>query len=154
MSATAVSSGSGLTFASLSKPRQGGYAQWVPVLQSQWKITAIKRLNQVLSLPQNWDSYGSCPPTNTAANKAKRILTDIDIEYFLAPRVVPLSGGGLQLEWEIGPRSLELHIYEDGSLEFSTIERGQDPKEGEIYVIDEVRQLFLWLLSPEEQVVA
>lgn len=146
-----VTSGSGLTYASPIVLNPGGYAQWSSVIPtgalSQWQIQGIKRLNKVLSLPENWDSYGSCPPTHAAANAAMDLLTGIDIDYFVAPRVVPVSGGGLQLEWEIGERGLELLILDDGSVEYLTTERGEPHEEGHIHLIYEVRPLFLWLLS-------
>lgn len=146
-----VTSGSGLTYASPIVLDPGEYAQWSSVIPtralSQWQIQGIKRLNKVLSLPENWDSYGSCPPTQDAANTAMDVLTRIDMDYFVAPRVVPISGGGLQLEWEIGTRALELEILSDGSVEYLTTERREPRDEGRIHMINEVRPFFLWLLS-------
>jgi len=147
-----VTSGSVLTYTSPIVSNLGGYAQWSVVIPtralSQWQIQGIKRLNEVLSLPKNWDSYGSCPPTHAAANTAMDLLTGIDIDYFVAPRVVPVSGGGLQLEWEIGVRALELEILNDGSVEYLTTERREPHEEGRIRMLNEVRSLFLWLISP------
>lgn len=129
----------------------GGYAQWIRIVPteelSQWQIQGIKRLREVLSLSENWDSYGSPPPTQLAADAAMDLLTRINIDHFVAPRVVPVSGGGLQLEWEIGERGLELLILDDGSVEYLTTERREPHEEGRIHLINEVRPLFLWLLS-------
>jgi len=147
-----VTTDSGLTYTSPIVLSPGGYAQWSSVIPtralSQWQIQGIKRLNEILSLPENWDSYGSSPPTQDAANTAMNLLTGIDIDYFVAPRVVPVSGGGLQLEWEVGTRGLELEILNDGSVEYLTTERRESYGEGPIRMVNEVRSLFLWLLSP------
>jgi hypothetical protein len=152
-----VISGSGMTNASLIAT-PGGCGQWVQVILtralSQWQIQGIKRLRKVLSLPENWDSYGSCPPTEEAANTATDILTKIDIDYFVAPRVVPVSGGGLQLEWEIGTRALELEILDDGSVEYLTTERREPHQEGPLHAVADVRPIFLWLLSEAVQLAA
>lgn len=146
-------SGSCLTFASPIVVNLGGQAQWSSVIPtttlSQWQRQAIKRLKEVLSLPENWDSYGSPPPTLDAANTAMGILTGIDLDYFVAPRVVPISGGGLQLEWRLGTRALELEIHDDGLVEYLTAERGEPIEEGYIHLINEVRPIFLWILSAE-----
>src|SRR5439155_16208392 len=60
--ATTVVSGSGLTNTAPIVLNPGVCAQWVSVIPtralSQWQIQGIKRLNEVLSLPENWDSYG------------------------------------------------------------------------------------------------
>lgn len=146
---TTVTTGSGLTYTS---PVVLNPAQWSSVIPtralSQWQIQGIKRLNEVLSLLENWDSYGSPAPTQDAANTAMDLLTGIDIDYFVAPRVVPVSGGGLQLEWQIETRRLELEILSDGSVEYLTTDREESCAEGHIRTVNEARSLCLWLLSP------
>jgi hypothetical protein len=129
----------------------GGRAQWSKVIQartlSRWQKQGIETLKSVLSLPENWDSYGSPPPTKNAEQTAMAILTEIDIEFFIAPCVVPVSRGGIQLEWELGTRRLELEILDDGSAEYLQID-GNEPKgEGPVYTLDEIRPLFLWLTA-------
>lgn len=130
-----------------------GNTLWSPVIPtqglSQWQVQGIKRLNVVLDLPENWDSYGSPPPTQEAANAAMAILTGIAMDYFVTPRVVPVSGGGLQLEWEIGTRRLEFEILDDGSVEHLRIEREEPFEEGLVKSLNDVRPLFLWLLSSD-----
>ena len=129
----------------------GGAAQWSKVIPartlSQWQKQGIENLKRVLLLPVNWDSYGSPPPTQGAENTTMDILTEIDIEFFVAPLLVPVSGGGIQLEWEIGTRRLELEILDDGSAEYLQID-GREPKgEGPVHTLGEIRSLFLWLTS-------
>lgn len=145
---TTVSTGFGLTYTS---PVVLNPAQWSSVIPtralSQWQIQGIKRLYEVLSLPENWDSYGSPAPTQDAANTAMDLLTGIDIDYFVAPRVVPISGGGLQLEWQVETRRLELEILSNGSVEYLTTERQESRGEGHIRMVNEARSLYLWLLS-------
>lgn len=158
VTSTIATSGSGLTYALPIVVNPVSYAQWnsaVPTeTLSEWQIHGIKRLKKVLSLPENWDSYGSPPPTAAAANTAMEILTRTTIEYFTAPRVVPISGGGLQLEWEIGSRGLELEILDDGSVEYLTTESGEPFQEAPLRLMDDVSPLFLWLLSSGSMQVA
>jgi hypothetical protein len=151
--AATVTASCSVTYVSPSVFAAGGYAQWSSIIPtgtlSQWQIQGIKRLNQVLLLPNNWDSYGSSPPTPDAANIAMDVLTGIDIEYFVAPQIIPVSGGGLQLEWEIGSRRLELEILHDGSVEYLTLEGMEPREEGRIRVLKDVRSLYGWLLAQD-----
>lgn len=155
-STTSISTNSCLSYTSATSPC--GNAQWSDVIPTrslnQWQIQGIKRLKEVFLLRENWDSYGSRPPTEEAANAAIDLITGVDLDYFVAPRVVPVSGGGIQLEWEINARSLELEIFDDGTIEYLRTENGRPLDEGHIHRIEEVQPLFLWLLSSQSVQVA
>jgi hypothetical protein len=57
------------------------------------------KVRRLLSLPPNWDSYGSQPPTPEAGATAERLLENLGLDPF----VCPISGGGIQIEITIGP---------------------------------------------------
>ena len=119
-----------------------------------WQIEGAKKILAFTNLSNNWDSYGSPPPTQDAATTAMELLTEVDIDYLVAPRVVPVSGGGLQLEWEVGTRGLELEILSDGSVEYLKTEQGEPCEEGCIDTIAEERSLLLWLLRTDSSQLA
>ena len=85
---------------------------------SRWQIEAVRDLIRIASLPHNWDSYGSPPPSKVATKVALNLLIHIRIEYLPCARVTPVSGGGVQIEWDTGRRTLEMEILADGSIEF------------------------------------
>lgn len=133
-------------------------SQWSDVIfvsqLSQWQVQGIKKLVEIMALPQNWDSYGSPPPSQGAVSIAIELLMGIDLDYFLSPRVVPVAGGGVQLEWSLGTREVELEVLDDGSVEYLRIEDGQPFDEGQISPINlgMVRSLLTWLISlPSER---
>ncbi len=127
--------------------------QWSRVVlvakYSRWQIQAITKILGLLSLPNDWDSYGSPPPTEIAATSAIQLVTDINLDYFLSPRVVPVPGGGVQLEWSFGPREVEIEIDDDGSVEYLKTEKGNPIEEKQISLADfpVIRSLLLWVTA-------
>src|SRR2546427_5293119 len=103
--------------------------QWIEVVLiggcSLWQARTIRRIYELLLLPRNWDSYGSPPPTRVAANRAIQVIRGINPDSFLSPRVIPVPGGGVQLEWSFGEREVEIEIDDDGSVEYLKAERGR-----------------------------
>ena len=64
------------------------------------ETTLPNRLQELLDLPPNWDSYGSPPPTKAAIDTASRLLENLGVPF---PFVAPISGGGIQIEITILP---------------------------------------------------
>jgi hypothetical protein len=77
---------------------------------------AFNKIGQFSSLGSNWDSYGSSSIDGNSVLNAIKLLKDIltiqkEEEFNVpAPFVTPLSDGGVQLEWEIGSKYLELSL--------------------------------------------
>jgi hypothetical protein len=65
-------------------------------------------LDELRDLREDWDGYGSPPPTEEAIALAELIIN-------AEPRVVPLSSGGVQIEWPVA--GAEISITPDGTLE-------------------------------------
>lgn len=87
-----------------------------------WADPVKQRLNHLLSLPANWDSYGAKCVDIRRAVQAFRVLAEVMVEHSPRPQIVPTSDGGVQLEWhqngidlevEIAPSSKVLVSYED-----------------------------------------
>src|SRR5450432_3764758 len=77
-------------------------------IQAPWLADALEKVRLLGDLPGGWDTYGSPPITPIErsmgaclAEKAARLDAP-------APLVVPVPGGGVQLEWQAGERGLEL----------------------------------------------
>lgn len=126
--------------------------QWSSVVSvgdlSQWQVDAIRKLLQLLSLPRDWDSYGSPPPSEVAVMSALHLILHIDLEYFLSPHVVPVGGGGVQLEWSLGSREIEVEIDDEGSAGYLKSQHGKPIEEDQISLADlpRIRALLTWLL--------
>jgi hypothetical protein len=110
--------------------------------------TCLQFLEALENLPPNWDSYGSIPPTPQALRGAEGLLRLLTVEAFPSPQVVPVPGGGVQLEWQVGPRGLEVEIRPDGSIEYLKVE-GEFMEEGPLLANqpDRLRELVRWLTA-------
>ena len=119
------------------------------IFLTQRQTEALRQLGQITMLPENWDSYGSPPPTHHAVKVAVEMLTRVDLPDLTDERVVPVSGGGLQLEWRTASKEVELEILSDGSVEYLKLERGQPIGEGHITPVtpNQVQFLLAWLAS-------
>ena len=137
------------------RQRQRSYTspQWSGVVVSsdlsRWQIEAVRKLFQLLALPPDWDSYGSPPPSEVAVRAAERLVLGIDLDYFVTPRIVPVSGGGVQLEWSVGSRELEIEIGDEGSAEYLKSLHTEPVEEGQVSLADvpRIRSLLTWLMT-------
>jgi hypothetical protein len=68
----------------------------------------------LLTLPHNWDSYGGQRINPGVVQDAVNLINPLLEPTSPAPRVVPLSSGGLQLEWHRGGIDLEVVFDRDG----------------------------------------
>ena len=116
---------------------------------NRWQIDTIKKLLQLLALPPDWDSYGSLPPSEAAVRAAVRLVLGIDLDYLASPHVVPVSGGGVQLEWSFDSRELEIEINDEGAAEYLKSHHGKPIEEGQISLADfpRIRALLTWLIA-------
>jgi hypothetical protein len=108
----------------------------------------IDQLLGFRSLPPDWDSYGSRPIDDRAITCGLVLLLQAEGEMAHAPHVCPVPGGGVQLEWQVGQRALELEVLPKGSVEFlridgdTTVEGSLDPRDR-----TQVATLLRWLFA-------
>lgn len=81
------------------------------------------RLESIKALGVNWDSYGSDAPQHPAVVTAHRLIWEVYMWSLnsrqcpaLPYSVVPLSGGGIQVEWRGGHGAIEVEVSPDGAL--------------------------------------
>jgi hypothetical protein len=83
---------------------------------------SLRTISELANLPDNWDSYGSPRLKSSAVQRAVEVLVAARSSYAPAPRIAAVSGGGLQIEWEMGARELEIEVLPDGSIEILMVE--------------------------------
>ena len=114
-----------------------------------WLKLALATVARMAALLASWDSYGSPPLSETARQNAVQLLASIEYEDFPAPCIVPISGGGLQIEWQDNRRELELEIVA-GSHEvlFLKVHEDDSAEEGVFSITDRstLQALLDWLL--------
>ena len=85
-------------------------------------LVPLRRIAELVALPDNWDSYGSPRINAVAAQRAILVLFAAEMGFPPPPRIVPVSGGGLQIEWAHGNRELEIEILPGGAIEVLAVE--------------------------------
>lgn len=118
-----------------------------PDYSPQWQKDALIALFHIALLPEDWDSYGSPPPSQQVIKNTERLLRMIKFEDLPVPHITPVSGGRIQIEWSILSRALELEVLPDGSVEYLEIDNEKPLQEGELNPADisQLQSLLLWL---------
>lgn len=70
---------------------------------------------KLATLPRGWDGYNGFPVRSSVAERARRLLKAIMGYTSIIPAIVPLSDGGLQLEWFVGAYEVEIAITPEGT---------------------------------------
>jgi hypothetical protein len=111
------------------------YGQPLPT----WFDPLMQGFVDLLTLPLNWDSYGAGTIDPSVVQAAMDCMNAVLGPNSPAPRVVPLSSGGLQLEWHRKGIDLEI-VFDPGespSLYYRNRASGEEgdhelPKEGHL----------------------
>ena len=113
------------------------------------QLSLLREISSVASLSPNWDSYDSPPPTQAAVTSAVGQVLRIDLNNLSIPHVTPVSGGGIQLIWQNGGRTLDLEVLPDGNIEYLTSEGDTPRLEGELTTADYrvTQALVAWLAA-------
>jgi hypothetical protein len=116
----------------------------------RWLTSALADVARIAELPQDWDGYGSAPLGMKEREHVTKLLSSIDNADVPAPNIVPISRGGIQIEWQHKARELELEIVE-GSEDLMFLKVSSDGMmEENSYPIadpDRTRELLDWLIS-------
>ncbi len=112
---------------------------------------ALSQLNAIAQLADDWDSYGSPRLSEELYSSAKK-LVDLIQDAFVsqAPDVVPVSGGGVQFEWQYGGCELEIEFSSPFEVAYLKVFEDESMEEG-VFSIEEmeteVRKLLSWLFA-------
>ena len=84
-----------------------------------WLPSVKQRMQDLLALPENWDSYGAVRPNakvvTAAAQWLESVCGSVDL---LPPMINPTRTGGVLLLWEAGPHELEVDFESPRSATF------------------------------------
>jgi len=73
-----------------------------------WRRAVRQRLESLLALPENWDSYGGLPIDEGLFQPVLEFLARFMRDQTPAPQIAPLSSGGVQLEWHTKGIDMEI----------------------------------------------
>ena len=80
-----------------------------------WYKPTLKRLERFLSYGDDWDGYGAQKINERAVGRTMVILYLVALEG-PDPVVVPLSHGGIQIEWYHNDTEVEVEVLPDGNM--------------------------------------
>lgn len=132
--------------------------QWSSVTpvatQPLWSKAVREKLNELTQLPPDWDSYGSPPVKSENAATALGLLANLSRFNMTKPHVVPINGGGVQLEWVCGNKELEIEVRANGTIEFLIVDEEENTTEGFVESPDSDKLFCLsnWYLSEAKNV--
>ncbi len=98
---------------------QTGTTSSSAVLSSEkksWRELIKSRLNKLVELPSNWNSYGGSSISEEKANIAYSLLDELLRDSTPLPQIVPTPNGSIQIEWHINNIDLEIEII--SAIEF------------------------------------
>ena len=84
-----------------------------------WLHQVVDKLNAILALKENWDSYGSLRIRPETAIAAIYVLDSVMLEGTPIPSMVPTPSGNIQAEWHIFGIDLEVEITSTGNYSIS-----------------------------------
>jgi len=79
---------------------------------------AHSALRELADLPMDWDGYGSPPINREALETAAALAERLGLEKWPRTSIGPVPGGGIQFEWQVGERGLELEVLPDGGIAY------------------------------------
>ncbi len=81
-----------------------------------WINPLIEQFQRVLALNEGWDGASARPITSDALATALTVLEETMAWDTLAPKVVPVTDGGIQLEWHCAGVDLEVYVDSGGRV--------------------------------------
>ena len=98
----------------------------------RWLNPLMRGLEIVLALPPGWDSYGAPAIRLASAEAALQFAASYLRANCPAPSVVPLSSGGVQLEWNRPGAQIEVAFEPSEPTLFSVTDITTGADDGEI----------------------
>jgi hypothetical protein len=123
--------------------------------RDDWIGKALLLVCQIAEIPNNWDGEGSPQPdpgVTEAARLLLRRLRGSRLGAIPVPFVCPISGGGIQFEWNSPKKHLEIEFLDTSTIAFLKEEltpQGESTETGEYPLGDaeSTRQLLYWFAA-------
>lgn len=127
--------------------KKESFAQWGSLTPLKtvpsWMDMALQNLQQLKTLPNNWDGNGSGVIDAAAIEAAQQLLAKAPLLDVPAPHITGIPGGGVGFHWRIEDRDLEIEVSTRGAAEYLKTMIGSDtePDEG---VIEDLEDSSVW----------
>jgi hypothetical protein len=95
----------------------------------EWRRKAETRLIKLCGLPVGWDGHGGLPTDRDTAEFAASILAALMLPRVPMPSIMPMSYGGVQLEWHRNGWDIEIEIISPNRMHVYTRDIANDIEE-------------------------
>jgi hypothetical protein len=90
-----------------------------PAGRCEWLEEAARQFRAIANLPPGWDSHGAPPPDVGKLEAGWRLLLGLCQAGDLPkPYINPTRDGGVQFDWEKGPRYFEIEVEGAGKASY------------------------------------
>ncbi|MFA5864493.1 MAG: hypothetical protein WC975_07370 [Phycisphaerae bacterium] len=122
---------------------------------NDWITKTLPRLEKIAHLPENWDGLGSQGTDSSIVQSIIFMLSQLQNSFdvdIIVPYVCPIAGGGIQLEWTLGNKHVELEFIDKDTIAFLTeemLDSEEKMRSGEISLrnMNEIRTILNWLMT-------
>ncbi len=95
---------------------------------AEWVVDVLDRLIELHELPVDWDHHGAPPIDEKDIGAALNVLNEVMAPDTPPPAIVPISGGGLQMEWHRASLDVEIVVGlgDDDGLYLREVNSGRE----------------------------
>lgn len=138
-----------ITDALIERPRSTDI-RWVDV-RCDWLEDAGRQLRAIAKLADDWDGHGAPSPNANWLKAAWGLLVSLcSVAGLPKPHVNPTPRGGVQFEWENGPRYLEVELVAERAAVYLYRDDARGIEDsGEVFVDDSLDHLVKYALCVE-----
>jgi hypothetical protein len=122
-------------------------------------VAIIAQLQDLLTWPENWNTYNAKAPNPTSISIAQTWITTLyhhiasQNQHWIAPNITSSGDGDVVLSWRCVQRKLTMYV--DGQdIDYVQV-WGSDVKaridDGDIESIDDMQRLWQWLLEANNE---
>lgn len=139
-------------FPSRSIPQQQQHRIMQDLATQPWFGQVSERLRRFLSYGPNWNEYGEMPISERAVRRTLIVLHRVAING-PEPVVVPVSDGGIQIEWYYGGTEIEVEVPPSGPVSIYVARPDGSSREEDVQrmdnpIWDELRTIVTMLEAP------
>lgn len=92
------------------------WAPTVAVREAPWLLECDRRLEELLELEQDRDSYGAAPPNRVAVSLAAKVLRALSKEGLSAPCINPSAEEGVCMSYRAGSLYADVECFNSGEM--------------------------------------
>lgn len=114
-----------------------------------WLYSALTQVWNIEQTGTDIPGLGDLRISEDTATRARLLLSMIDLMELPSPQVSPVSGGGMSITWEMGPKEVKYALYPDGEMMFYKVHDDDIDSEGPIETMmpNEVTGPLKWMLD-------